>query len=55
MLKQNLNWQELSDRVQSVMKIRKDNHMNDCLGGVYTETKTELLGPIESGTICYQN
>lgn len=29
--------------------------MIDCIGVVYAETETKLLGRIELGAICYQN
>ena len=36
-------------------KTKKDNDMNNCIGAIYTETKTKLSGPIERGVVCYQN
>ena len=37
------------------MKTRQDNDMIDCIGVVYAKTKTELLGPIKPGIVCYEN
>lgn len=33
------------DEVQSVMKIRHDNNMTDCIGRVYAEIETKLSRP----------
>ena len=35
-----------SDWVQSMTKTTHDNGVTNCIGLVYVETKTELLGPI---------
>lgn len=53
--KSRLNYRDLLDCVQSMMKIKQDNNMIDYIGMVYIETKTKLLGSIESGVTCYQN
>ena len=45
---------DLSDFVRSMMKTRQNNDVTDCIDVVYAETETELSGPIESGTICYE-
>lgn len=38
-----------------MMKTRQNNDVTDCIGVVYAETKTKLLGPIKPGAICYDN
>lgn len=40
--------------MQFVTKTRQDKDVTDCIGMVYAETKTELLGPIEQGMVCYE-
>ena len=40
--KPKLNYQDLSDRVQSVMKTRQDNNITDCTSVVNTENETKL-------------
>ena len=55
MPKSKLNYWDLLDCVQSMMKIKQDNNMIDYKGMVYIETKTKLLGPIKPGVTCYQN
>ena len=42
MLKLQLNFRDLSNRVRYVTKTRHDNDMNDHIGAVYTENKIEL-------------
>lgn len=42
MPKQKMNYQDLSDRVRSVMETGKDNYMIDCTGAVYVKNDTEL-------------
>ena len=50
-----LNCRDLSDEVLFVTKTRQDNDMTSYIGVVYAKNETELLGPIESGAVCYQN
>ena len=38
-----------------VIKTKQDNDMVDRIGLAYTETEIKLLGPIESGAVCYEN
>lgn len=38
-----------------MIKKRQDNYVTDCIGLVYVETKTELLGPIEPSVVYYEN
>ena len=41
-----LRYHDQSNRVQSMMKTRKDNDDIDHISVVYTEIETKLLGPI---------
>ena len=36
-------------------KNQTGNDVIDCIGVVYTKTKTELLGPIRSSAVCDEN
>lgn len=49
-----LNCCDQLDRMQFVIKTRQDKDVTDCIGMVYAKTKTELLGPIEPGMVCYE-
>ena len=53
--KPKLNYWDLSDQVRCVTKTRQENDITDCICVVYIEIEIELLGPIESSTVCYQN
>lgn len=55
MPKPKLNCRDLSNRVWSVMKPRKENDMADCIGVVYVKTKTKLLRTIEPGVVYDEN
>ena len=43
MLKLKLNYRDLFEQVQFMMKIRQDNDMTDGTGAVYVENEIELL------------
>ena len=55
MSKAKLNYQNLSNRVQSVAKTRQDNDMVDCTSAIYAEKETELSYLIGSCVICDEN
>ena len=55
MLKNILNYWDLSNHVQFITKTRQEKDMTNCIYVVYDEIETELLGPIELGMVCYQN
>ena len=46
MPKAKLSCCDQSNWVQFVIKTRQDNDMTNCIGIIYTETKSELSGPI---------
>lgn len=43
-----MNCQDLSDRVQSMMKAKQENNMIDCIGVVYTKNDIECHDPSDS-------
>lgn len=45
--KPKLNYRELSDQVQYVVKTRKDNNLTDYIGTLYIENDTEFSWLIE--------
>lgn len=49
-----LNCCDRLDRMQFVTKTRQDKDVTDCIGMVYAETKTKLLGPTEPSMVCYE-
>ena len=51
MLKMKLICHEWSNQVWYVIKTRQDNDMIVCIGLVYTEAKTQLLGPNKPGVV----
>ena len=55
MIKMKLSCSDRLDRVWFVTKTRQNNDVIDCIGVVYAETKTKLLGPIKPGAVCYDN
>ena len=55
MPKMKLSFRELLDRVRYVIKTIQDNVMTNRIGLIYVETKTELLRPIEQGTVSYED
>ena len=48
-----LNCRNQSYRVQFVTTTKQDNDLIDCIGVVYIEIETELLGPIEPSAVYY--
>lgn len=54
-LKPKLNYQDLSDWVQFVMKTRQYNDLINLRGTIYAENETELLWPIEPNAVCDEN
>ena len=55
MPKLKLNCQDLSNRVQFVMKTRQNNDLIDHPSAFYVENDTELSLLIESGVNCDEN
>ena len=49
-----LNGCDRLDMMQFVTKTRQDKDVTDCIGMVYAETKTKLLGPTEPSMVCYE-
>ena len=50
-----LNYRDLSDLVQSIMKTRLDNNMTNHIGTVYNENKIGLSGPIKPCVVPDEN
>ena len=50
-----LNYRDVSDRVQSVMKTSQDNNIIDYIGMVYAKNDTELSWPIGPDAVCFKN
>ena len=50
-----LNWRDLFDRVQFVMKTKQDNDVTDCTNAIYVENEIELWWSIRSSMICEKN
>ena len=46
MLETKLNYHDRSNMIQSIMKSKQDNDMNDCIGVISIEYDTELSRPI---------
>ena len=38
-----------------IKKTIRENDVTDCIGLVYVETKTSLLGPLSLGEVCDEN
>lgn len=49
--KPKLNYRELSDQVQYVVKTRKDNNLTDYIGTLYIENDTEFSWLIELSAV----
>ena len=52
MPKLKLNYRDLFEQVQFVMKTRQDNDVTNCTGAVYTENEIELSWLIRSSIDC---
>ena len=55
MLISKLNYRDLSNQVQFVMKTKQDNGVANHIGATYIENKIDLLWPIRSGTVYDEN
>ena len=55
MPKLKLNYRDLFEQVQFVMKTRQDNDVTNCIGAVYAENKIELSWLIRSSIDCDEN
>lgn len=53
--KTKLTYRDQLDRAQFVTKTKQDNNMIDRIGLIYAESEIELLGPIWSGAIYFEN
>ena len=55
MPKPKLNYQDLSDQVQFVMKTRQDHDVTSGTNVIYAENEIKLLWQINLGTVCDTN